>query len=452
MQQRVGRVRWGIAGLLGTGILINYFDRINISVATKPFEHEFHLSSGTMGIILSAYLWSYVLLQLPVGVLLDRFGVTWLVRIGTFIWGLASFMTAIVSGLGLVILSRVLLGAAEAPIFPGAAKATGYWFPTKERGLATSAFDAAAKFSNVIGIPLVAVAVTLWGWRAGFYTTGTLSLLYCALFWIMYRDPTKAKRLAPEERALIVEGGAQREGQEAGNPLANIGFLLRQPKVWGLTLGFMAYGYSFYLFLSWIPGYLQGPPLNMTVLKSGFYTVIPWVVATITDIAIGGWLVDALIKRGNNPTIVRKTLFTIGLILGIAVIGAAFTTNANVAIIWISIALGGLAFAAPIGWSIPSLIAPQGTVGAVGSIMNFFNNLAGIVAPIAAGFIFQSTHSFAANFLVAGAILVLGIVCFLLFLGKIEQIQRPVSHSTEPPVPPVLLAEPHTPEQQSLPV
>jgi len=242
MQRRIGNVRWGIAGLLGTGILINYFDRINISVATKPFEQEFHVSSGVMGIVISAYLWSYVLLQVPVGVLLDRFGVKWLVRIGTFFWAVASYMTAIVSGLGLVFLSRLILGAAEAPIFPGAAKATGYWFPTKERGLATSAFDAAAKFSNVIGVPLVAVAVTLWGWRAGFYVTGTLSLLYCALFWIGYRDPSKSKRLAPEERTYIVEGGSQQEGQEAGNPLANLGFLLRQPKVWGLTLGFMAYG------------------------------------------------------------------------------------------------------------------------------------------------------------------------------------------------------------------
>ncbi len=424
MQQRIGKVRWGIAGLLGTGIVINYLDRINISVATKPFEQEFHLTQTEMGIILSAYLWSYVLLQVPVGTLLDRFGVKWLVRIGTFVWAVASYMTAIVSGLGLVILSRILLGAAEAPIFPGAAKATGYWFPTKERGLATSAFDAAAKFSNVIGIPLVAVTVTLWGWRAAFYLTGTLSLLYCALFWIGYRDPSKSKRLASEERTYIVEGGSQQEGQTSGNPLANLGYLLRQPKVWGLTLGFMAYGYSFYLFLSWIPGYLQ-TQLHMTVLNSGFYTIIPWVVATITDIVIGGWLVDTLIKRGNDATRVRKTLFTIGLILGIAVIGAAFTTNANVAIIWISIALGGLAFAAPIGWSIPGLIAPKGTVGTVGSIMNFFNNLAGIIAPIAAGIIFDRTGSFAANFLVAGAILVLGILCFVLLLGKIEQIQEP---------------------------
>jgi sugar phosphate permease len=424
MKQRVGNLRWGIAILLGIGIVINYLDRVNISVATKPLESDFHLSAGEMGIILSSFLWSYALLQIPIGALLDKVGVKWLVRIGTLVWSIATFMTAIVSGLGLILLSRILLGVAEAPAFPGASKATGYWFPTKERGLATSAFDAAAKFSNVIGVPLVAIAVTLYGWRAGFIMTGILSLLYFVIFWFGYHDPRESKHLSEAEHTYIVEGGAQPEGAIEGNPLAHLGFLLRQPKVWGLTLGFMAYGYSFYLFLTWLPGYLQ-TALHMTVLKSGFYTIIPWVVATLTDIFIGGWLVDTLIKRGYDATKVRKTLITIGMIMGIAVIGAAFTTNANIAIIWISIALGGLAFAAPIGWSIPALIAPKGTVGTVGSIMNFFNNVAGIIAPIAAGFIFAGTGSFAINFIVAGVILIIGILCYLFLLGNIEQIQVP---------------------------
>lgn len=340
------------------------------------------------------------------------------------LWTIATFMTAIVSGFGLILLSRLLLGIAEAPAFPGSAKATGYWFPVKERGLATSAFDAAAKFSNVIGVPLVATAVTLYGWRAGFWITGVLSLLYAALFWLAYRNPSESRRLSGEERTYIVEGGAQQEGTTSGNPLASLGFLLRQPKVWGLTLGFAAYGYSFYLLLTWLPGYLQ-TALHMTVLKSGFYTIVPWVVATVTDILIGGWLVDWLIARGYDSTRVRKTLLTIGMVLGLAVIGAAFTTSPNIAILWISIALGGLAFAAPIGWSIPSLIAPKGTVGTVGSIMNFFNNLVGIAAPIVAGVIFDRTGSFAANFLVAGFILIIGILCYLFLLGSIEQIQAP---------------------------
>lgn len=169
----------------------------------------------------------------------------------------------------------------------------------------------------------------------------------------------------------------------------------------------------------------------MSVLKSSFYAIFPWIVATITDIVIGGWLVDRLIAQGRDSTRVRKTLLAIGMLLGIAVIGAAFTTNPNIAIVFISIALGGLAFSAPIGWSIPALIAPKGTVGTVGSIMNFFNNIAGIVAPIVAGFVFQVTGSFAINFIIAGAILVLGILSYLFLLGRIEQIESPFSEASE---------------------
>jgi MFS family permease len=379
-----------------------------------------------MGIVLSSFLWSYALLQIPIGALLDKVGVKWLVRLGTLLWSLATLMTAVVSGLGLILLSRIILGIAEAPAFPGSSKATSYWFPLRERGLATSAFDAAAKFSNVIGVPIVALAVTAWGWRAGFFLTAALSFLFFIAFWLLYRDPRESKSLSKEEYTYIREGGAQQEGAVEGNPLAHLGFLLRQRKVWGLTLGFMAYGYSFYLFLTWLPGYLQ-TALHMTVLKSGLYTIVPWIVATITDIFIGGWLVDFLIKRGNDPTRVRKLLITIGMILGLAVIGAAFTTNPNIAIVWISIALGGLAFAAPIGWSIPGLIAPKGTVGSVGSIMNFFNNVAGIIAPIVAGFVLDRTGSFAINFLIAGVILLIGILCYVFLLGRIEQIQAPAA-------------------------
>ncbi len=171
----------------------------------------------------------------------------------------------------------------------------------------------------------------------------------------------------------------------------------------------------------------------MSVLKSGFYTIIPWIVATITDIFIGGLLVDMLVKRGRASTNVRRTLIVLGMILGLTVVGAAFTTNANSAIIWISIALGGLAFSAPIAWSIPSIIAPNGTVGTVGSIMNFLGNVSGIVAPILAGYIFDRTGSFLLNFLIAGAILVVGIFCYIFLLGKIEQIEAPFA--TKAPLP-----------------
>ncbi|GHO93251.1 putative transporter YybO [Reticulibacter mediterranei] len=439
VKKRVGGLRWAIAILLGIGIIINYFDRLNISVAAGPLTQEYHLSATQLGFILSSYLWTYTLLQLPIGALLDKIGIKWLMRVGTVIWSIATFMTAIVSGYGLIILSRFLLGIAEAPTFPGASKATGYWFPMNERGLATSAFDAAAKFSNVIGAPLVAAAITIYGWRAGFWVTGVLSLIYAAVFWLLYRDPKEARRLSEEERTYIVEGGAQQEEQTGASTSwadtwTNIRYLLRQRKIWAMTLGFAAYGYSFYLLLTWLPGYLQRQ-LHVSILSSSYDTAIVWGVATITDILIGGWLVDYLIRRGYDPSRVRKTLFAIGMIIGVAVIGAAFTTDPTIATIWIAIALGGLAFAAPIGWSIPALIAPKGTVGTTGSIMNFFNNLVGIIAPIVAGYIADRTGGFAINFLVAGIVLLLGIAAYLLMLGKIEQLPSPMEKRS--PAPPI---------------
>ncbi|KUO97101.1 MFS transporter [Ferroacidibacillus organovorans] len=424
MKQKVGNLRWGIALLIGIGIIINYFDRTNLSVATKPLMQEYHLSSAQFGWVLSSFAWSYSILQIPVGALLDKIGVKWLVRVGTLIWSIATFMTAAVGGMGLIILSRILLGAAEAPAFPGAAKATGYWFPLHERGLATSAFDAAAKFSNVIGVPLVALSVTQWGWRGGFYMTAILSLMYAVAYWIWYRDPGESNKLSETERAYIVEGGAQESGEAPGGVGRNLGYLLGRRKVWGLTLGFAAYGYTFYLLLTWLPGYLE-TQMHMTVLKSSMYTIVPWIFATIADIVIGGWLVDFLIKRGKNPTRVRKTLLIVGMILGLAVAGAGFTNSPQVAIVFITIALSGLAFSAPIGWSIPAIIAPKGTVGLVGSIMNFFNNLMGILAPIITGYIAGGTGSFGLGFLIAGIVLLIGIFCYLFLLGDLEQIQSP---------------------------
>src|ERR1051326_1962415 len=155
----VPRRRWWIGMLLGSGILVNYFDRINLSVAGPQLQESFGLDPVQLGWLFSAFFWSYALLQIPTGMILDRFGVTPVGRIGAALWSAATALTALASGFGGILAARVLLGIAEAPAFPGNSKATGYWFPRAERALATAIFDAAAKFSNVIGAPLVALAV-----------------------------------------------------------------------------------------------------------------------------------------------------------------------------------------------------------------------------------------------------------------------------------------------------
>jgi len=187
--------------------------------------------------------------------------------------------------------------------------------------MATSIFDAAAKFANVIVVPLVALAFVQFGWRWGFGITGMLSFLYFLAFLIVYRDPSRHPRLSPVERDYIRAGGATREGPAESGEVAMLGYLLRNRKVWGLTIGFAAYGYSFYLFLTWLPNYLV-QSMHMSILKSAGFTAIPWICATIAGLGIGGWLIDHLIARGYDETPVRKTVLVLGMLLGLAVFGA----------------------------------------------------------------------------------------------------------------------------------
>jgi ACS family D-galactonate transporter-like MFS transporter len=419
--------RWGIGVLLGMGVLINYIDRISLSVAAPQIQEAFKLTPVQLGFLFSSFFWSYALLQVPAGIVLDRYGVTRVGRWGAFLWGLASTITALSSGFGGILIARVLLGIAEAPGFPVCSKATGYWFPRNERALATAVFDAAAKFSNVIGVPLVAFSVVSFGWRWGFAMTAFLSFAYFISFLLFYRDPSKDARLSREEHAYITEGGATPEGASAAGAGRMLGYLLGNAKVWGLTIGFAAYGYSFYLFLTWLPGYLV-QTMHMSILKSAGFAAIPWAVATVTDLFVGGWLIDYLIEHGRSESTVRKAVLIIGMLFGLAVFGATRTTNPAWAIFWISIALGGLAAAAPVGWSLPSLIAPKGGVGTVGGIMNFANNLMGAAAPIVTGYIVGATNSFANAFLVAGIILIIGIVSFAFILGRIEPVPEPAGN------------------------
>lgn len=421
---RVGRRRWGIGVLLGVGVLVNYFDRINLSVAAPQLQSEFGFGDVEFGWLSSAFSWTYAALQIPAGLILDRFGVTLVGRLGSFLWAVSSLITVFVTGIAGLFSARILLGVAEAPGFPANSKATGYWFPRSERALATALFDAAAKFSNVIGIPLVALAVVGLGWRWGFAITAALSFAYFLAFTAFYRDPSRDAGLSDAERDYIREGGATPEGGSTQGAGALLGYLLGTRKVWGLTIGFAAYGYSFYLFLTWLPKYLVST-MHMDILKSATYAAIPWACATAADLAIGGWLIDRLIARGGDESRVRKTVLVCGMLMGLAVFGASLTTNPDWAIVWISVALSGLAFAAPVGWSIPSLIAPKGGTATIGSVMNFANNLSGIAAPVATGYIVAATQSFDDAFLVAGVVLLVGIASFVFVLGRIEPIPEP---------------------------
>jgi len=421
----LSRRRWVIACLLGFGVLVNYFDRVNLSVSQEALHASFGISTVMFGYLLSAYSWTYALCQLPAGLLLDRFGVRTVGRVSTILWSIASFGAAAATGIGSFFAARFLLGIGEAPTFPANAKAIGYWFPNRERSLATAIFDSAAKFSSAIGVPFIGILLLRFGWRWSFAATGFVSFLYFLMFYAIYRNPSEDEHLTVTERDFIVRGGAQPEDKMLAAKGAPLGYLLRQPKVIGLALGFASYNYTFYLLLTWLPSYLSSS-LGIDLFHSVFYTSVPWLFATVTDLLIGGWLVDSLVRRGFNANRVRQAVLIGGTAFGLGLIGASYSHTVVQALFWISLSISGLAAAAPVAWSIPSLIAPRESVGTLGGILNFGSQFSAIAAPISTGYIAQATHSFFWAFAAAGLFLVLGICGYIFLLGAITPIPEPI--------------------------
>jgi MFS family permease len=416
--------RWRIAFLLSAGVLVNFFDRINLSVSRDALHESFGLSLVAFGYLSSAFNWTYAAMQMPGGALLDRYGVRRIGRISALLWSASSFAAAIAPGLGWFFGARLLLGVSESPIFPANAKALGYWFAAEERSLATAISDAAAKFSSAIGVPLIGLLLFYFGWRWSFAATGFISLLYFFLFFGIYRNPSEDAKLSQGERDFILQGGAQPEYGATGTGGSPLGYLLRQKKTYGLALGWGAYNYTFFLLLTWLPSYLS-VALHIDLLHSVFYTGVPWLFATFTDLLVGGWLVSALIRRGYDASRVRQSVMVAGMAFGLAILGAAHARTPAMALLWISLALGGLASASPVAWTVPSLIAPRESVGKLAGAVNLSGQIGAIAAPIITGYIVSATHSFAAAFVSATVVLLLGIAGYVLLLGRIEPIPEP---------------------------
>ena len=415
----VPRRRWRIAWLLGLGVLINYFDRVNLSVSHNALVGAFGITDVTFGILSSAYNWTYALCQIPIGVVIDWLGVRRIGRISTFIWSLASFGAAAAPNVPTFFSARLVLGVGEAPTFPANAKAIGSWFPPEERSFATSFFDGAAKFASAIGVPLIGILLLKIGWRMSFAATGFVSLLYFLLFVAVYREPEQDRHLSAEEFAFIRE--REKREEEELQQQASLWYLLRQPRVLGLALGFGSYNYVFYLLLVWLPTYLS-ESLHINLLDSFLYTGVPWLVATVTDLFIGGWLVDALIQRGWNANHVRMAVLVGGTAMGLGILGGAHAHSATQALLWISVCIGGLSAAAPVGWSFPSLISPRSSVGRVGGILNFSNQVSGVAASIITGYLVQRLHNFTAAFALAAVYLAIGICAYLFLLRNADPI------------------------------
>jgi MFS family permease len=408
--------RWTIGLLLALGVLVNYFDRVNLSVSHDALVTSFNITPTAFGQLSAAYSWTYAACQLPTGILLDNFGVRKISLISIFIWGLASAAAAFAPGVLLFFAARLLLGIGEAPTFPASAKAVGEWFPAHERSFATSMFDGTAKLANGVGVPLLGLLMLRFGWRWSFGFTAMLSFAYLAVFASLYREPRRFSI-----RNIVRRDSGTGDFELMLAPPIPMSRLLSDRKVLGAAIGSGAYNYVFYLLLTWLPTYLAQTQ-HITLRQSFLFTGAPWLVAACCGLLIGGVLVDLLIKRGFDPSSVRQTVLIVGTCCGLGIAGAAFSHGITAALISITIAIGGLSAASPVLWSLPTLLVPNSSSGRVGGIMNFSNQISAIAAPIATGWVVERTGSYAWAFVVPTVYILVGIVAYVTMLRRIEVI------------------------------
>jgi ACS family glucarate transporter-like MFS transporter len=428
------RVRWSILAILFLITTINYADRATISIAGPELKKILGLSSVQMGYIFSAFAWSYVVAQIPGGWLLDRFGSKITYFFSIFFWSLFTLMMGWVgfftgaAAVTVLFLLRLLIGAAEAPSFPGNSRITSAWFPTRERGTAAAIFNSAQYFATVLFAPLMGWLVHTYGWQSVFYVMGGLGILMAFVWQKTVYGPKNHPRINAAEfeylqsgGALVdIEGGAKKNDEKKINTWATIKQLLGNRMLLGVYIGQYAITTLTYFFLTWFPVYLV-QERHMTILKAGFIAALPAIAGFLGGI-LGGFVSDAMIKRGFSLSAARKTPIVAGMLLSMSMIACNYVSAD-----WIVVAVMSLAFfgkgVGALGWAVVSDTSPKEAGGLSGGLFNTFGNTAGITTPIAIGYILQATGSFAGALVFVAANAAVAILCYLFVVGEIKRVE-----------------------------
>jgi MFS transporter, ACS family, D-galactonate transporter len=412
-------VRWRLAVLLMIANMINYIDRVNLSFAAPGFMQQFHINSTEMGFVLSAFLWTYFALQVPSGMLLDRWGVRFVYGGAAVLWGAATMLTSTISSATGLLFWRVVLGAGEAPATAGGAKVLSQWLPDQERGIAGSLGVAGIPLGIFIGSPLISWVLTSYGWQAVFIVTGSLAVLWGIGWMAYYRLPANHGGASAAERRYIEENSRRRTRTDVPQE-ASWGELLTNRNVLGLGLGHATLLFNLYFFITWLPTYLIQQH-HMTMIHTGIYGSIPWIFGLVGTLS-GGFASDWLIKQGWPLMRARKAFLGAGMILSMGALMSVFATTTGWTVFWLSVAVFGLLLTNSVVWSANSEIAPLLQGGRVAGIQNCIGNAGGLLAPIAAGFLVDLTGSWSAPLIVAAVVALAGAGIYTLMLSDQGQL------------------------------
>ena len=410
--QRIQRV--ALAFLILAGI-VNYVDRSALSIANHSISGELGLSASQMGVLLSAFSLAYAFSQLPIGALLDRFGARVMLGAGMLLWSIAQLAGGFVGSLQQFIVARAALGIGEAPQFPAGAKVVSEWFAARERGGPTGLFNAASSIGPALAPPILTALMLGFGWRAMFIILGVFGIAV-AIGWVIFYRNRDEVALAPSELLHLADGGAREDANPPRMSWAEWKGLFRHRTTWGMLFGFMGVVYMVWLYLTWLPAYLEHER-HLSIANAGWVTSIPFVFGAFGAIG-GGYIADALMKRGMSPMKSRKWPVCVGLV-GAAcfTIPAAYTPSTVLAVAYISVAVGFLNIASSGAWALVSVAIPRRMVASLGGVQNFGGYLGGSLAPIVTGVVVDQTHSFI-NALVIAAVVAFAAALVYMFVVR----------------------------------
>lgn len=418
-QPRRSRARIVILLLLSVGTMINYLDRTILGIVAPALTKEIHIDPAMMGIVFSAFAWTYALAQIPGGMFLDRFGNKITYALSIFFWSLFTLLQSFSVGLKSLLLLRLGLGISEAPCFPVNSRVVGTWFPQHERARATATYTVGEYIGLAAFSPLLFLILEHHGWRTLFFLTGALGIIFTFVWWRFYREPHESTLANKAELEYIGANNGQKAAENVPFNWPDAKRLLCCRQVIGASLGQFAGNTTLVFFLTWFPTYLA-QERQLPWLHVGFFATWPFMAAAV-GIIFGGWVSDRLLKKTASVNFSRKLPIIAGLLLSSFIITANWVSSNTLVIIIMSVAFFGQGMVG-LGWTLISDIAPKNMAGLTGGIFNFCANMASIITPLIIGFIISGTGNFFYALIYIGVTALVGMVAYVFIIGDIKRI------------------------------
>lgn len=422
-------LRWTLVLLLFLVYMINYLDRVALSLTVPMIEKDLLLNAEQFGLIFGSFFFGYAIFNFVGGLATDKYGPTLVLGIAVGLWSLFCGFTALATGFWSMLILRVLFGMAEGPICASANKSINGWFPKKQAATAMGFLSAGSPLGGAVAGPIIGYLALAFGWRPAFMIICSIGIVWMvAWFFIAADNPLKSRLVSARERELIASLKAEQTtpDEELAQAAHGLGYYLRQPIILVTAFAFFCYNYILFFFLSWFPAYLVQAH-NLDIKSMSMTTVIPWVVGFV-GLALGGLISDKIFKVTGKLLLSRKIVLVVSLLAAaICVAFAGSVKGVYPAVILMSVSIFFLYITGAIYWAIIQDVVHKSRVGSISGFIHLIGSLSGIIGPVVTGYIVHHTGKFDSAFVLAGVIAAVGAVLVLLVIKSPKNAAARVS-------------------------